>query len=402
MYPNSFRDKALESIRLLSNYKKVLIVHHDDADGLASAAILKRALENRFDIKLICLEKLFPKIVESVHEEGVPVIYADLGSPHADLISLKNVKGSPTIILDHHDPVPTSTPSVFDLNLEYFGFKGETDFSGSTISYLFSIILDENNFDLSYLAIVGSREIPGDIVGLNAKVLEDALKNNILKKNKRLEIVRFGLSVDELFSALQVMGSVGYYRGGPGVGIKVALEGFSEDSKKFLDTLERERKEANKRLLAILYRNGLEETKYIQYFDSKNIFSGMGSKVLGSFCSYISYQKRLIKLDKYILGYMDLLDNIPGFGRLGERLVKVSVRVPERLKKAVEEGRMPSAIDILAVAEDVGGFSDGHEFAASCIVPKERFEEFISGLDKFVEGWVNGVRRVKRKSLVLD
>lgn len=169
-----------------------------------------------------------------------------------------------------------------------------------------------------------------------------------------------------------------------------------------MKTLERERMEANKRLLAILYKNGLEETKYIQYFDSKNIFSSMGSKVLGSFCSYISYQKRLIKLDKYILGYMDLLDEIPGFGRLDERLVKVSVRIPERLKKAVEESRMPSAIDILAAAEDVGEFSDGHEFAASCIVPKERFEEFISGLDKLVEDWVNGVKRVKRKSLLLD
>lgn len=176
---------------------------------------------------------MFPKIVELVHGEDGPIIYADLGSSHTDIISSKNVGGSPVIILDHHDPVPTSTPSVFDLNLEYYGFKGKTDFSGSTISYIFSIILDENNFDLSYLTIVGSREIPGDVVGLNAKVLEGALKNNILKKNKRLEIVRFELSVDELFSALQIMGSVGYYRGGPDVGIKVTLEGFSDDSKKF-------------------------------------------------------------------------------------------------------------------------------------------------------------------------
>lgn len=53
MYPNGFRDKALEPIRLLSNYKRVLIVHHDDDDGLASAAILKRALENKFDTKQV-------------------------------------------------------------------------------------------------------------------------------------------------------------------------------------------------------------------------------------------------------------------------------------------------------------------------------------------------------------
>ncbi|MCX8189167.1 MAG: hypothetical protein N3F64_05600 [Nitrososphaeria archaeon] len=403
MFPNKFKDKALRAAELLSNFKDVFIVHHDDADGLASAAILKMAFERKeFNVRLVCLEKLFPKIVGLLHEKDVPIIYADLGSPHADLISLKNVKGKPSVILDHHDPVPISNPSVFDLNLEYFGFKGETDFSGSTLSYLFSIILDENNFDLSYLAIVGSREIPSEFAGVNTIVLDTALKNNILKKNKYFKIVKLGLSVDELFSALQIFGSVGYYRGGPSVGVKVALEGLSDESKKFLETLENERKVANKKLLAILYKYGLKETRYIQYFDSNNMFKGMGSKVLGSFCSYISYQKRLIKHDKYILGYMDIPDEIPGFERLGERLVKVSVRVPEGLKNAIEVDKMPSAIDILVVAEDVGGFSDGHEFAASCIVPKERFEDFIEGLDKFVNDWVDGVRRVKRKKIVLE
>ncbi|MEM3385453.1 MAG: DHH family phosphoesterase [Nitrososphaeria archaeon] len=403
MYPNDFKDKALKAIEHLSNFKDIFIIHHDDADGLASAAILKMAFERKkFNVRLVCLEKLFPIVVELLHKNDVPIIYADLGSPHADLISLKNVKGNTVVILDHHDPVPFSNPSVFDLNLEHFGFKGETDFSGSTISYLFSIILDKNNFDLSYLAVVGSREIPGGFVGLNAQVLETALKNSILKKNKDLEIMKLNLSVDKLFSALQIFGSVGYYRNGPNVGVKVALKGFSEEEKRFLEMLENERKEANKKLLAILYKYGLKETKYVQYFDSKNMFKGMGSKVLGSFCSYISYQKKLIKLDKYILGYMDILGEIPGFGRLSERLVKVSVRVPEGLKKAIEGDKMPSAIDVLAVAEEVGGFSDGHEFAASCVVPKESFEEFISSLDKFIDDWVNGVRKVKRKRIVLD
>lgn len=403
MYPSEFKDRALKALNLLSNYREIFIVHHDDADGLASAAILKVALERKkFNAKFVCLEKLFPKVVGLIHERGLPVIYADLGSPHADLISLKNVKENTIIILDHHDPVPFSNPSVFDLNLEYFGLKGETDFSGSTISYLFSIILDENNFDLSYLAIVGSREIPVEIFGLNAKILETAIKNNILKKNKHLEIIKLGLSVDELFSALQILGSVGYYRSGPDIGIKVALEGFSNESKKFLVELERERKEANRKLLAILYKNGLKETKYIQYFDSKNMFRGMGSKVLGSFCSYISYQKRLIKVDKYILGYTDMSDEIPGFGRLDEKLVKVSVRVPDGLKKFVEENKMPSAIDLLSVAEEVGGFSDGHDFAASCVIPKEVLEEFISGVNRLVDDWVNGIRRIKRKTIILD
>jgi len=400
VFPERFREDAGKVISLIDG-SGGYIVHHDDADGLSSAAILKACFERKgLNFSFICLEKLFPKVVEKVHEKGLPVVYADLGSPHADTISSKNCGKNVVLILDHHDPRPCSDPMVFDLNLEHYGFSGERDFSASTVAYLFSLIVDERNFDLSYLALVGSKEIPSGFTGLNARILDDALDKGVLKKDRKIEIVKFSVSIDELFSALQILGSVGYYRGGPNVGIRVALEGFSSESKKFLEELEGERKEANRRLLAILYRSGLKETKYIQYFDSRNMFNGMGSKVLGTFCSYLSYQKSLVKADKYLLGYMDLLDEVPSFGKLDERLAKVSVRVPEGLRKAVEEDRMPSAIDILSVAEEMGGFSDGHEFAASCVIPKDSLEKFIAEVDKLVEDWVNGVRRVKRKAVI--
>ncbi|MBC7091494.1 MAG: DHH family phosphoesterase [Nitrososphaeria archaeon] len=400
MVPEKFRENVKKIIDLIGK-SECYIVHHDDADGLSSAAVLKAFFERRgVNFRNICLEKLFPKVVEKVHERGLPVVYADLGSPHADTISQKNICRRPVLILDHHDPRPCSDPLIFDLNLEHYGFSGERDFSASTVTYLFSSILEEKNFDLAYLAIVGSKEIPAGYIGLNAKILDEAIRNGVLEKGRQIKVAKLGLSVDELFSALQIYGSVGYYRGGPNVGIRVALEGFSEESKKFLDKLEGERRDANRRLLAILYRSGLNETKYLQYFDSRNMFKGMGSKVLGTFCSYLSYQKRLVKANKYLLGYMDLLDEVPGFGRLNERLVKVSVRVPEGLREAVEENRMPSAIDILGLAEEMGGFSDGHEFAASCVIPKDSLEEFIVKVDGLVEDWVNGVRRVKRKAII--
>ncbi|MEM3872078.1 MAG: hypothetical protein QXE05_05920, partial [Nitrososphaeria archaeon] len=91
MYPDEFKCKVLKVLERLSNFKNIYIVHHDDADGLASAAILKMAFERKkFNMKLVCLEKLFPIVVELLHKNDVPIIYADLGSPHADLISLKN------------------------------------------------------------------------------------------------------------------------------------------------------------------------------------------------------------------------------------------------------------------------------------------------------------------------
>ncbi|MEM2319901.1 MAG: DHH family phosphoesterase, partial [Candidatus Bathyarchaeia archaeon] len=119
--------------------KDILIVHHDDADGLCSGAIIKRALEREgLKAKTFCLEKIYTEVISDIHSrDGYIIFYADIGSSHADLISELNSGRNLIIILDHHDPKAVKDPKVLDLNLENFGFKGETDFSGATCCYLF-------------------------------------------------------------------------------------------------------------------------------------------------------------------------------------------------------------------------------------------------------------------------
>ena len=117
--------------------EEAVVVHHDDADGLCSGAIVKAALEREgLKVKLVCLEKLFPEVVEALHSRGefsTPVFYCDIGSPHADLISKANRGRGLVVILDHHDPRPVDDPSVLDLNLEHVGLRGEEEFSGALI-----------------------------------------------------------------------------------------------------------------------------------------------------------------------------------------------------------------------------------------------------------------------------
>lgn len=371
--------KAIFEFKKL-NIDKALLVHHDDGDGLCSAAVVKTALEREgYKVKTFCLEKVYPEVIESLHEGvGKAIIYADIGSSHADFISECNKTRNFTIILDHHDPTKVTDPKVYDLNLEHYGFQGERDFSGATICYLFAKAFNERNNDLSYLALVGSCEIPQGFVGLNKTILNESLKNRVVQvKGKSHEIAKLGIRIDDLFSKLQILGPVGYYEGGPELGIKTCIEGLTENVKVKIDELEAKRKEINKRLLARLYRERLKETNHIQWFDAADMYTGMGTKVIGQFCSFLSYQTRLIKPDKYILGFVNVPPEIPNWGKLKQKLVKASVRVPKTMQKLIDEGKLLGAAQLLTKASEGFGFADGHKYAANVIVTFDKKETLI-------------------------
>jgi len=391
---SSFKERAAAAITSLRSKprKTIMLVHHDDADGISSGAIIKAALEREgFKVKAFCLERFYPQVLEDLHKNNEIIFYVDIGSSHADLISSYNRSNSLVIILDHHNPSSATDPMVLDMNLELFGFRGETDFSSSTCCYLFAKELDGKNVDLSYLALVGSSEIPKGFVGINAKVLEEALENGIInRKGNSLVSTKFDVSVNHFFSVLQILGSTGYYRRGPELGIEVCLHGLGQDIRDIIDRLEADRKEANKKLLVELYKERLRESEHIQYFDSGDFFKGMGTKVLGTFCSFLSYQTKLIKKDKYIAGFMAVPKEIPDWGVLSEEFVKVSVRVPKDMRKEVEQNTLPSAVGLLnRVTASIGGVADGHDLAASCIFPVEQGRDFIERTEKVISEYVS-------------
>jgi len=333
------------------------------------------------------LEKVFPEVIENLHEsEGQVIFYCDIGSAHANLISECNKGRNLVVLLDHHDPAPATDSKVYDLNLEHFGFLGEKDFSGATCCYLFAKALNERNVDLAYLALVGSREIPGEFAGLNRAVLDEAVKNGIVRvEGKKIKIVKLSISIAKLFSTLQILGPVGYYEGGSALGIQACLEGVTDDIKRRIDEWEERRKTANKRLLARLYRERLKETEHIQWFDAGNTYAGMGSKVIGTFCSFLSYQKRLVKPRKYIFGFTTMSPEVPGYGRLKQNYTKVSVRVPKEMGKLIDAGKTPSAVHLLVEASKNFGIADGHAYAASCILPAEMKPSLIENAERFFQ-----------------
>ena len=386
-----FEDFEKRAVAATSELKKskpqeIMLVHHDDADGLCSAGILKTALEREgVRVKTFSLEKVYTEVIRDLHErKGGTIVYSDIGSAHADLISKVNSGKNLAIILDHHHEPPEATdPLVFDLNLERFGFDGETEFSGATCSYLFAKVLNNANIDLSYLALVASREIPADFVGLNLTVLDEAVGNGVVKtEGKAIKIVKLGMSVDDLFAKLQILGAVGYYEGGPELGIQTCLSGMTDNTKAKVRDLEERRKNVNKRLIGWLYRQRLDETEHLQWFDAGDMYKGMGTKVIGQFCSFLSYQMRLVKPDKYIFGFMNVPPRVPGWkGELKGPLVKVSVRVPRTLRDLIDKGDRRSAVDLMVKASQGFGSADGHKYAANVVMQTDKKEALLRNAD---------------------
>ena len=356
--------------------RDILLIFHDDADGISSGAILYKALRDMgFNIKLVCIEKLMDQIIKYIHSGSERIIiYADIGSPHADKISKYNMGKNLVIILDHHDPRESTDPEVLNINPEFYGMEGERDASGSVMAYLFAKALDESNINLAYIALIGAQEIPTGIGTLTRIAYEDSRRYQV------------NIDYKEMFKILQILGSVGYYDNGPIEGIKVCLEGISDDIRQKIKRYEEMRKNANRRMLSILHKYGLRRERYIQWFDSYNVYSGMGTKVIGTFCSYLSYQRRLIDDMKYIIGLMKMPNEIPGLMKLEGMWVKISGRAPERLRRLIESGRYPGLVDFMVPAsEEVGGIGDGHKYAASVVIPLDKRFEYIKLIDSIID-----------------
>jgi len=83
---------------------------------------------------------------------------------------------------------------------------------------------------------------------------------------------------------------------------------------------------------------------------------------------------------------MDMPNNIPGLMILEGNWIKVSGRAPEKIRKLISTGLYPGIVDVMVkVAEDVGGVGDGHKYAASIVIPREKKLDFIDYLNESIK-----------------
>ncbi len=387
---DGFQDRlhlAVSAVRE-STIREAIVLHHDEADGLTSAALTKLALSRLgLETRLICLDKLYPEVVKDI-ESGPPrvVAYVDLGSGHIDWVVEANSSKGLVLVLDHHDTSSLQDPLLYNLNPEPYGFSGEKDASSATVAYLFCKTVDPELSNYAHLATIGSLEIPGETQGLNLIAMNDAKEGGLVRDSGKwdLKIQAKGMNLTRTraSSLLNILGSVGYYRNGPEMGVEACTTGFTDQTMAMAKEFEEERKQANRKILAMIRKGGLSQEKNIQWFHAHDNYKGMGGKVVGSFCSYLRYQGGINPV-KYLIGMMNVPADIPGWGKLSSSMVKVSGRAPQILTSLIEKGKKPSLSKILPEScSKVGGFGDGHSVAASGVFPVGKEEMFVDEIDR--------------------
>lgn len=207
----AFISDASKAAKLISKCVEedgfIHVVSHLDADGLAAAGVIGKALSRlganfRVRIQQWVDEKI---VADITSDKPALTILTDLGSGYLNVLS-KHLSNHRIVILDHHQPIGDSIAKIFQVNPHLHGIEGSKDISGAGVAYFVASALDDANRDLAAIAVVGAL---GDIQdkyeqralgGLNEKIVADAVAVGYLKVEK--DLMFFGRETRPIHKAL--------------------------------------------------------------------------------------------------------------------------------------------------------------------------------------------------------
>lgn len=375
--------------------KRVQILHHNDADGLSSAAILTRAFErNNFDVRRVCLEKPYPKVLEAVFccKEQL-IVFTDFCGRIAPLISDLNRGRNLVLILDHHKAEQPTDERVHLLDPEVFGMRGDREITASTTCYMFACALDPANQDLAPIATIGAVGdrffVDGCLAGPNRDAALAARSQGMLEIESTAEGERYILPVTDspvecsaFARNLDTLGGAGYHRGGPEMGVDLCLEGMSPETSRVLSELRVVQERAFSLEIDRIRQDGWNNTDHIQWLHVHDRFKPMGVKMIGVFLDAIR-NSDIANPDHYLAGFQTISNQVPGIGAFDFGEVKISMRVADPMEEGIRSGEV-LGLDILLpeATARVGGFSDAcHSLTAATTVAVGREEDLIEEME---------------------
>ncbi|MFW6317720.1 MAG: DHH family phosphoesterase, partial [Halorubrum sp.] len=181
---------------------EVLLASHIDADGLTSAAIATAALERAGIPVATTFEKQLDEdgIAAIAASDYETVLFTDFGSGQLDVIvEYADRAGFTPVVADHHQPADADTE--FHVNPLLEGIDGGSELSGAGATYVLARALADcsrdpgdhardGNRDLAALAVVGAvgdmQTVDGELVGANARVVEEGVAAGVLDTAKDL------------------------------------------------------------------------------------------------------------------------------------------------------------------------------------------------------------------------
>ncbi len=165
----------------VSRHPRVTVLSHYDADGLSAAGILCATLIRAGKrVHVVTTKALDDQTISEVGEGTECLILSDMGS--SSLPQLEALQGK-VVVLDHHAPVGDST-RLFHVNPHLFGIDGMTSACAGSMSLLFSLAVDQRNWDLlpiAFAGIVGDRQHIRGLKGVNKFLLEGGVSRGIVQ-----------------------------------------------------------------------------------------------------------------------------------------------------------------------------------------------------------------------------
>ncbi len=431
----------LEAIKNIANEfiekskdKKIKVISHHDTDGITSAAIIAKSLQrlNR-NFSLEIVTQLEEQVFNKLPQDQI-ILFTDLASNSFDYI--KNLK-TEVFILDHHEITSDIPENVRIINPHLFN---EEEISGAGVTYLFAKALNEQNIDLAYLAIIG---MVGDSLEKNpGKIYQTIIKDSgvTIKKGPTLYPATRPLNkILEYNSDIYIPNVTGSSKGTndflrdigiPRVGYqyKSIIELSKEEMSKLITaiTLQRADKADPSSLIGNIYLlnffNRTEDVRQISAVINACSRSGESGTAI-AYCLqnrnakekvdtiYTKHKQNIVKALNSLSELQKIQDKnyliINAQDKIKDTIIGTIASILSNSKQYEEgtaiiamaynqdkikvSGRMvgkngKNIRDVLnSVVEIIGGEVGGHQFAAGCLVEKQKESQFIEELKKKLE-----------------
>jgi len=376
-------------IEYLKRVRKALIVFSDDGDGVSSAYLLTKVLDEfNIDYRLMSLDKAFPEAIKEIFKTYFDCFFfLDIGGAFYHFIPRELY--SSVVVIDHHTIDVEFPEAIKYINPFKYGFPDEESPVSSIITYfLLKKVTREAPKD-AWAALIGFGESPYDLKGINWRVAyEGIIFGNVKRSGKSLSIYLRGLRREfrSLYRDITLVSSAGYFDDLP-LEVIAMFRCGEPDIKEYVNRFREIRLNAYSEMTRLL-EEGMFVKEYVQWFeDYKGLFYDMGTRIFDSYVSYVSHQARLYDKNKYIIGISSRKPYIPGLGSLGNKWLNIAVRVSKKLEFRILNGySQPVSALIEAASYSVGGIGYGYQTNGSCIIPYDSKEEFLNIFNELAGG----------------
>lgn len=181
--PSKLLSTLSQAADIVRGHNFIQVFSHYDADGVSAAAIIAKTLMRAGkEFRVTLFTTLNDMNMETIrHTKAECMIVTDLGASYIDKFDEMSCD---IVVLDHHTVI-SEAKRICYANPHLYGIDGMVAGCGATMAFLFSITMDENNWDLVQIAfagIAGDRQHINGLSGLNTYLLKEGTRRGFMKR----------------------------------------------------------------------------------------------------------------------------------------------------------------------------------------------------------------------------